>query len=56
MQTNVTVTCILQIFEKREYVCIFGTRTPMIDTLLATIEQQAKGRGKESERKREKKR
>jgi hypothetical protein len=46
---NVTVTCTLQIFEKkreREYMYVFGTRTTMIDTLLTTIEQQAREREK----------
>jgi len=44
---NVTVTCTLQIFEKREYMYVFGTRTTMIDTLLTTIEQQARERERE---------
>ena len=46
-----TVICTLQIFEKRKWVCVYicATRTSMIDTLRATIEQQKKEERTEEE-------
>ena len=45
------------IWEARKYTCVyvrlFGTRMAMIDTLLITIEQQARDRGTKRERQRQ---
>jgi hypothetical protein len=50
------VICTLQIFEKRKWVWVYicATRTSMIDTLLATIEQQKKEERMEEEEEKEK--